>query len=111
MAAFFPHGFVQGFQKTQLIEIVNVDFAQPLAVRLLFENTDAIPRHLRHLPGVLEKIERPLGSLIGIFPITLDTDDFDGEVFSVSCLDQVGPIATTRFCCVAQHGFGSPPIW
>jgi hypothetical protein len=38
----------------ELIKIVNVDLGQPLAVRLFFENTDAIPRHLRHFTVVLD---------------------------------------------------------
>src|SRR5262249_23601430 len=50
-----------------LIKIVNVDLGQPLAVRLFFENTDAISPHLRHFPVVLNLIERPPASLIGIF--------------------------------------------
>src|SRR6266516_6159932 len=74
-----------------LIKIVNVDLGQPLAVRLFFENTDAISPHFRHFTVVLNLIERPPASLIGIFSVTLDTGDFYGEIFPVSSLDQVGP--------------------
>ena len=83
--------------RAQLRDIVNVDFGQPLAVRLFFENTDATPHHLRHLPVVLDKIERPAGSLIGIFTVTLDTGDVYCKIFPVSGLDQVGPKLSDRF--------------
>src|SRR5215831_18287108 len=80
-----------------LIKIVNVDLGQPLAVRLFFENTDAISPHLRHFPVVLNLIERPPASLIGIFTVTLDTGDFYGKIFPVSSLDQVGPELSDGF--------------
>jgi hypothetical protein len=35
--------------------------------------------------------------LIGIFTITFDTDDFYGEIFPVSSLDQVGPESSNGF--------------
>src|SRR5262245_26168025 len=81
----------------QLIDIVNMYFGQPLAVRLLFKNTDGASHYLRHLPVVLDKIECPAASLIGIFAVTLDTSDFDGEIFPVSSLDQVSPKLSDRF--------------
>jgi hypothetical protein len=59
-----------------------MDLGQPLAVRLFFENTDAIPPHLRHFTVVFNLIKRPPASLIGIFTVTLDTGDFYGENFS-----------------------------
>ena len=71
----------------QLIKIVNVDLGQPLVV-LFFENTDGAPYHFRHLAVVFDKIERPPASLIGIFTLSLDADDFYGEIFPVSSLDQ-----------------------
>ena len=71
----------------QLIKIVNVDLGQPLVV-LFFENTDATSPHLRYFPVVLDLIERPPASLIGIFTLSLDADDFYGEIFPVSSLDQ-----------------------
>jgi hypothetical protein len=58
-----------------------VDLGQPLAIRLFFENTDGIPPHLRHFTVVLNLINRPAASLIGIFTVTLDTGDFYGEIF------------------------------
>ena len=80
-----------------LIKIVSVDLGQPLAVRLFFENTDAISPHLRHFPVVLNLIERPPASLIGIFTVALDTGDFYGGIFPASSLDQVGPELSDGF--------------
>src|SRR5262245_54031784 len=81
----------------KLIKIVNVDFGQPLAVRLFFENTDSTAPHLRHFSVFLHDIERPPASLISIFTVTLDTGDFYGEIFPVSSLDQVSPELSDRF--------------
>src|SRR5262245_36397251 len=59
-------------------------------VRLFFENTDGTPP-LRHFTVVLNLINRPAASLIGIFTVTLNTGDFYGEIFPISSLDQIGP--------------------
>src|SRR5215831_10993510 len=47
--------------------------------------------HLRHFTVVLNLINRPAASLIGIFTVTLNTGDFYGEIFPISSLDQIGP--------------------
>jgi hypothetical protein len=64
-----------------------VNLRQPLAVWLFFEIRTVLP-HFRYFPVVLDLIERPPASLIGIFTLSLDADDFYGEIFPVSSLDQ-----------------------
>jgi hypothetical protein len=87
----------QAAGQPELVRVVNVGLGQPLAVWLFFENTDSTPSHLRHFIVVLNLINRPAASLVGIFTVTLDTGDFYCEIFPVPSLEQVGPELSDGF--------------